>query len=365
MRRISHTKDNNFTKKILHNKLIINLFLIFLLLEFIFLPYTVTSLTTSDGLDTNGKTYDSGDSSSVVDDSKVDSSGDSVVVSDSTVDSSGDSAVVDDKDSNVVTEVIDDNTYDSTSGSAVVEDNSYNSSGNFLNVNKKPTRFFNNSIIEDDKLYYAPNERIVPTEEIISITENELGDLSSGTETEVQMEYTEDIDSVKLTPTTNLNEVKVTIIKLKDKSEEIVYTSKKNTSIYTYLDIKLIANDTYVEEKDIQTLEFKFKVKKAWIYNNKIDKATIKLIRYHDGEWQNLSTTLNTENETCIYYIAVSPGCSTFAVVGSKVVEKDESYGSELTIPWSIIFAIIILLTFILVIILIKARYIYLKDDSY
>ena len=324
------------------------------------------SLTPTNGLDMKSKTIVSDCGSAVVNNSTVDSSEDPTVVDDKTYNSSEDPIVVDDKtyDSSGDPIVVYDNTYDSTAESAVVDDESYNSSGNFLNVNKKPARFINTSIIEEDNFYYAPNERIVPTEEIISITENKLGDLSSGIETEVQMENIEDIDSVKLTPATNLKQVRVTIIKLKDKPEEIVYRPKKNTSIYTYLDIKLISNDTYVEENDIQTLEFKFKVEKEWIYSNKIDKATIKLIRYHDGEWQNLSTILDTENETCIYYIAESPGCSTFAVVGSKVVEKDESYGSELTIPWSIIFAFIILLTFILVIILIKARYIYLKDDS-
>ena len=356
----------------------INLFLIFLLLEFLFLPFTVMSSTTTTGLNMSSKTNGSGDSSIIVGNTTTDSGGDSTIIDDETYDpnedtklvedttyESEDSPAVNDKsyDLNEDTIVVDDKLYYS-GDSSTVNDLTYDSSGNLLLVNNKLSDSLNISLIETDKVYYAPNERIVPREEIISIAENKIGDLSSGIEKEVKIEYFKEVDSVKLTPVRNLKEVKVTIIKLKDKPEEIVDTSIENISIYIYLDIKLISEDNYIEEKDIQTLEFKFKVEKAWINNNKIDKSTVKLIRYHDGEWQNLSTTLDAENETCIYYIAESPGCSTFAVVGKKVVEKDEAYGSELTIPWSIIFAFIILLTLILVIIIIKARYIYLKDES-
>jgi PGF-pre-PGF domain-containing protein len=323
------------------------------------------SSTSSSGLDINSKTNDASDSSIIVGDSTVDSSEDSMVFDDKTYDSDEETKAAEDKtyDSNEDTIVAEYKTYESED-SLIVNEKSYYSEGKILLVNNTSSDSIDNSIIETDKVCYAPNERIVPKEEIVSITENQLGNLSSGIEKEVKIEYSKDIESVKLTPVTNLKDVKVTIIKLKDKPEEIVDTPKKNTSIYTYLDIKIISNDAYIEENDIKTLKFKFKVEKTWIYDNKIDKTTIKLLRYHDGEWQNLSTTLNIENETCLYYIAVSPGCSTFAVVGNKVIEKDESYGSELTIPWSIIFAFIFILTFILVIIIIKARYIYLRDDS-
>jgi PGF-pre-PGF domain-containing protein len=336
------------------------------------------SSTSLNGLDTDIKTNDSsGDSVSDIgsteesaieseSDSKstVDSSIESESDSSSTIDSTIDSIVIDEKtyDTDENTKIVEDTTYES-SDLEKASDNNYDSSGNLILVDNKASDLTDYPIIETDKVYYAPNERVVPAEEIISITENELGDISSGIEKEVKIEYFKEVESVKLTPVKNLKEVKVTIIKLKDKPEEIVDTPIDNTSIYTYLDIKLISDEDYIEEKDIQTLEFKFKVEKEWINSNKIDKSTVKLIRYHDGEWQNLSTTLDNENETCIYYIAESPGCSTFAVVGKKVVEKDEAYGSELTIPWSIIFAFIILLTLILVIIIIKARYIYLKDD--
>ena len=211
-----------------------------------------------------------------------------------------------------------------------------------------------------DLVNVAPNERVVPIEEIESIVENTLGDLPMEEEKEITTDKSMSIDGIKFTPAKNLEEVEVVVIKLKDKPIEIIDPPKKNISVYNYLDIKLISNDTYVEEDDIKSLEFEFKVEVAWINNNKIDKGTIRLIRYHDGEWQNLSTTLISENETYLYYTTESPGCSTFAVVGSKIVENSESYVTDkVSIPWTIICIITVLLIIILVIVLFKARYIY------
>ena len=217
-----------------------------------------------------------------------------------------------------------------------------------------------------DNSSYAPNERLVPVKEIVSMTEYEMENLSSEEEKEATLENSEEtsICSVDFTAATNLKKVNVTVIKLKDKPEEIIEPPKKNISVYKYLDIKLTADDEYVEEDNIKSLKFKFKVEQTWITDNNIDKVTIILIRYHDGEWQNLSTTLTSEDETYIYYEAESPGCSTFAVVGSKVVEKGEAFETdEPEIPWIVIIGFIIAAIVTLLIVLFKARYIYLGED--
>ena len=378
MRRKKDSIHRNLNKKIHHRKLFLNFLVFFLILELLFLPLSAASFTTSDGLDGNTKTTcsdntppamgnetsNSGDESTVTGDTTTDGS---TNLDDTSTNTNTDSTVVDDTstDSGENTYNVNDKTSDSSGNSYVKDNEPTDSNDNSIVINDKTSDSSGYTNVDDNDVFYAPNERIVKSDEIVSISENTLGDLSSGIETEVNIEYFDDIDSVKLTPAKNLEEVKITVIKLKDKPEEIIDPPKKNVSIYKYLDIKLISNETYVDEDEINKLEFKFKVEKSWINNNKIEKSTIKLIRYHDGVWQNLSTTLGSENESFIYYIAVSPGFSTFAVVGSKVVEKSESYSSdEMNIPWSIIFAFIISLTIMLVFILFKARYIYLKDDS-
>ena len=82
-------------------------------------------------------------------------------------------------------------------------------------------------------------------------------------------------------------------------------------------------------------------------------------MRYHDGEWQNLNTTLLDEDETYVYYEAETPGCSTFAVVGSRVIEIKETGTGGFDIPWIVIFGFTVLSVFVLGVIIFKGRIIY------
>ncbi|EMR74366.1 hypothetical protein MBGDN05_00152 [Thermoplasmatales archaeon SCGC AB-539-N05] len=43
-------------------------------------------------------------------------------------------------------------------------------------------------------------------------------------------------------------------------------------------------------------------------------------MRYHNNEWQELTTTLTNEDTAYVYYEAETTGLSTFAIVGSEVV---------------------------------------------
>ena len=73
-----------------------------------------------------------------------------------------------------------------------------------------------------------------------------------------------------------------------------------------------------------------------------------------------------SENETCISFIAETPGCSTFAVVGSTLVEIPEPYVTETPeIPWMVIIGVIASTTIILVTVLFKARYIYFEESPH
>ena len=385
MRRSFNIKNRHFIFNILNKKLLINFIVLFFILELLLIPFTVASLTSSEGFNGYSKTSDSGSSMPAVGDAPSDSDSSTMEKDDSSTSSDSETNTVDDTttDTSSETTIVDDTQTDTNSDSTSVDYTSTDSSDKTyttdttsdssvdlydvydMSIDSNPSNLILDKTLLDETSNYAPNERVVSTDEIITKTENSVGNLASGIEKEVILESSEDINSVKLTPATDLEKVKVTVIKLKDKPEEIIDPPKNNVSIYKYLDIKLIANDTYIDEEEINTLEFNFKVEKTWIADNQIDKYTVKMIRYHDGVWQNLSTTLTNENETFISYTAASPGFSTFAVVGSKVIEKSESYGSDdVSIPWSIIIAFIMILTIMLIFILFKARYIYLKEDN-
>ena len=131
------------------------------------------------------------------------------------------------------------------------------------------------------------------------------------------------------------------------------------------MDIKLTTDEEYVEEDQVESLKFEFKVEKSWITDNNIDKITVRLMRYHDGEWQTLNTTLQIEDETYVYYEAETPGCSTFAVVGSRVVEIKETGASGFDIPWTVIFGFTVISAFALSVLIFKGRIIYFdKSES-
>jgi PGF-pre-PGF domain-containing protein len=225
------------------------------------------------------------------------------------------------------------------------------------------------SLIELKSEDFTSNERIVSIEEISSKVEKEFGNVSNGETKEILTEKSNEktvITEVQFTAAKNLTDVKVTVIKLKDKPESISLLLKKNESVYHYLDVKLTSNEEYITEDDIETLTFTFKIEKSWITENNINKKTIFLMRYHDGEWQNLSTTLLSENETYIIFKAVTPGCSTFAVVGSTLVEIPEPFVTEAPeIPWMVIIGVIASTTIILVTVLFKARYIYFEEGPH
>jgi len=212
------------------------------------------------------------------------------------------------------------------------------------------------------------NERNVSVEEIALKVEKQYDEVSTGKITLFNIDKSNrsvGVEKVQLVSDRDLSNVRVTIIKLKQKPEDIPLKLNRNESVYSYLDIKFTENDEFIVDEDIETLNFTFNVNVSWIEEKNIDKSTIILIRYHDGEWLNLSTRLLSENETQITFIAETEGCSTFAVVGSTLVEISEPYVSDSPdVPWTIIIAITSSTTILLGFVLIKARYIYIGEES-
>lgn len=318
-------------------------------------------------VDTDSGMVDS--SSDSTDSSTVDSS------SDGSKDSS-DNTVIDsatDTDSGVVDSSSDitDNSNDAVSILGDTTDNEISD----LSDNSSWPNLLNNSSSEVDELKSdvlnnidtsISNERFVPLEEIESRVEKVFGNVTTGEKSLVLLKSLDEetgIKEVQFTATRDLTNVKVTVIKLKCKPDNISLSLKKNESVYRYLDIKLTSSEEYVAEDDIEDMKFTFKVEKTWIAENNIDKETILLRRYHDGDWQNLSTTLLSENDTYIFFEAESLGCSTFAVVGSQLVEISEPYATKTPeIPWTVIIGVIASTTIILVTVLFKARYIYFEE---
>jgi PGF-pre-PGF domain-containing protein len=83
---------------------------------------------------------------------------------------------------------------------------------------------------------------------------------------------------------------------------------------YQYLEISRNQNlkDSIFVERVVS-----FKVEKAWLDSNKVDKYNVALFRYADNKWTELTTAYDQEDSGYVYYTASTPGFSYF-LVGQK-----------------------------------------------
>jgi PGF-pre-PGF domain-containing protein len=144
--------------------------------------------------------------------------------------------------------------------------------------------------------------------------------------------------------------------------EEPISEPTKKVEIYAYVDIELTGGE------NVESLSITFKVEKTWLETNGIDKETVQLLRFHEGEWKELPTTFVDEDDTYVYFEAVTPGTSTFAIIGSTpitaqpdafaaVLEAIEPLATYIVLIAAVIAAIIIIVVF-----LFKTGYLHIED---
>jgi PGF-pre-PGF domain-containing protein len=118
-------------------------------------------------------------------------------------------------------------------------------------------------------------------------------------------------------------------VKVKNEANEVYVNIKKLETtllpqikeplgkVYQYLNITF----GNLSAEDIDVGKVRFVVSKTWLENNSINKSSINLLRYQNNEWQRLKTTLSSENDNNIYYLAETPGFSIFVIVGELLKE--------------------------------------------
>lgn len=84
-------------------------------------------------------------------------------------------------------------------------------------------------------------------------------------------------------------------------------------NVFQMIDIEPSINNTQIENAEI-----KFRVDKEWIKRSGVSSDDILMMRYHDGEWQELQTYYVEEDETSITYNSITPGFSIFAITAAK-----------------------------------------------
>lgn len=85
---------------------------------------------------------------------------------------------------------------------------------------------------------------------------------------------------------------------------------------YAFLEVK----HSNLQNSDINSGILRFSVSKSWIDENYIDISSIKLYRY-TASWDELPTTIYSQDSTSITYEAISPGLSYFIIAGKQDIQ--------------------------------------------
>ncbi|MCC4769884.1 PGF-pre-PGF domain-containing protein [Methanosarcina sp. DH2] len=77
-----------------------------------------------------------------------------------------------------------------------------------------------------------------------------------------------------------------------------------------------VGNSGYATSKNIENPVICFKVEKAWLQDQKIDKSSITLNRYSNKTWEQLPVSLSGEDDKFLYFETEVKGFSSFAITG-------------------------------------------------
>ncbi|MHC1566301.1 MAG: PGF-pre-PGF domain-containing protein [Candidatus Syntropharchaeia archaeon] len=84
--------------------------------------------------------------------------------------------------------------------------------------------------------------------------------------------------------------------------------------VYAYLNITA----RNITDENIDNATIRFCINRNWIDKNNINVSTIRLNRYHAGNWTELLTHLMNQTNDLVYFEAITPGFSLFAITGEE-----------------------------------------------
>ena len=187
-------------------------------------------------------------------------------------------------------------------------------------------------------------ETIQVTKTIEAISEGETEEIS------FEEEGTS-IQQIKISASKDIENLSITLTVQGTLPEGVASTP--SNEVYMFIVI-----ETNALEGDISSATIDFKVEKIWFTTNQIDENSVKLLRFNNGNWQELETSKVSEDDTYIYFESTTTGFSAFAIVGTKITEPVQ--GFNLFIIIGIVVAVVILI----IIILFKTGYIYIEDKE-
>ncbi|MEZ5334616.1 MAG: PGF-pre-PGF domain-containing protein [Methanolobus sp.] len=131
------------------------------------------------------------------------------------------------------------------------------------------------------------------------------------------------IKEISFMPLVNAGYTDVTIEVLHDKST--FASTKPNGDVYRYMNI-WVGKTGWASSSTISEPQISFAVEKAWLSENGIDAANVRLMRY-TTQWDELETEVTDEDDDYVYFTALTPGFSPFAIAvpGEEVNTEAET----------------------------------------
>ncbi len=154
-----------------------------------------------------------------------------------------------------------------------------------------------------------------------------------------------------------LVEIEINVAKAVEKSSILVQELKEAPEevkpldqAHSYLNI----STEQLKSEDVKSAKIKFKLEKSWLFTRNLKADEISLYRWV-GEWTELNTSLQSQDEYYAYYEALSPGFSYFAIaVSAAAVAPVEIFtpteGEEIfriRFSWVLVAAIIGIILFL------------------
>ena len=122
------------------------------------------------------------------------------------------------------------------------------------------------------------------------------------------------------------NNVESALLAIKHSKQQPTFMSPKGR-VYQFFEVEKVN----ITDRDIDKVSFRFKVKKSWMNRNKIAADQISLMRYTSNKWiKHQKIDIVAETAKFIFYEAVHPSFSHFAIVGKEMTIKLPSAEQEL-----------------------------------
>ncbi len=105
------------------------------------------------------------------------------------------------------------------------------------------------------------------------------------------------------------------------KGKSTLVSQLPSGEVYKSLNI-WVGNSGFATPNNIENSVVCFKVEKSWMQDKGINLSLITLNRYSDKKWNQLPTSLLSEDSKYLYFTAQTPGFSPFAITGNTIAKE-------------------------------------------